>query len=81
MQYILTLRMKNLRKLIETAQEKSEREDLFKLYCSSFPHFTEENKMAFNEFCELFKPNVTFESDKSDEELMFELLATKGGNF
>jgi hypothetical protein len=41
-------------RLIAQARENRSREDSWLLYCSIYPHFTEDNFVPFSEFC---KPN------------------------
>ena len=67
----------HLFKLVLKAKEKTEREDIFKIYVSIYPHFDEKTKLTFNEFLEKFIPEKQFTTEKTDEEIMNELLNRK----
>lgn len=72
-------------KLIKKAMEEDTREYAFRIYLASYPNMTKENFKSFNEFWEEIKPKKIELDNRSEEEIMLEILEIeksfeKGGN-
>ena len=63
--------------LINKAQEEETREALFRLYLADRPNMTEKTAMTFNQYYDKHKPKNIILDNRSDEEIMAEILAIK----
>lgn len=79
MSYIQSMSVAHLSKLVQKAQEKTEREDFFQLYTAIYPYFDDKTKISFNDFIETFKPknDSIYITEKTVDEIMDELLDRK----
>ncbi len=78
MQYILSLDIETVIRLIRKAFAKREEERQWMLYCSVFPHFDKKSFKPFNEF---YKPPVEVVSKTPAEDIIAkaEALLKKAG--
>jgi len=60
-------------KLIKKAQKQNQKEMLFDLYASAYPHMTKENYMTFEDFLEKSTGEYKNYNSQSTEELMAEI--------
>lgn len=73
MRYIQNMSVSHLSMLVKKAVEQSQRDEVFKLYVSIYPHFTKGKELTFNEFNDMFKPKEKYTTNKSVDEIMNEL--------
>ncbi|MCK9191257.1 MAG: hypothetical protein M0P10_06915 [Sphaerochaetaceae bacterium] len=73
MGYILKMPFHRAIKLINKANIEREKDKLFALYTSAYPHMTKENYMSFDEFAEKAMPSEKHYDTRSKEEIMDEI--------
>ena len=61
-------------KLVAKAQEEDTRDYAFKIYLAKYPNMTQENFVTFNEFWEEIKPEKKIIDNRSEDEIMKEIL-------
>lgn len=72
--YILKLPLKRATKLIKKAQEEETREYAFRIYLAAYPNMDKKNFKSFDNFWEEIKPKRIKLDNRSEEEIMNEIL-------